>query len=121
MRNYIINFCALLFGEAEQIKVEQVFVKIEETQNRILAIESRDHFNTNVEGVAAAIAEDIHLHVTRLWCVGSHGNIGAARKLAHKNTITIASDVGDWMQNTIHAHADADFSAEIFNMNIRGC
>ena len=64
------------------------------------------------------VTENIFLHVARLRSGGSRRNAGTRAKLTHKDTVTVTFDIGDWVQNTIDTHTDADVVAQIFNMNI---
>ena len=58
--------------------------------------------------------------MARLRSLGGGRNTSTRTELAHKNTVTITLKIGDWMQDTIDTHANANGFAQIFNMNIRG-
>ena len=108
------------FGETEEVEIQEGFVKVEETEDGVLAVHGGDSFNADVQEVGGTVAVDVLLHVAGLGGVGGGGDVGAGGELAHDDAVTVAVKVGDGVEQAVHAHTDADFVAEIFNVDIGG-
>ena len=120
MRNHFVNFRKFVFGETKEIEIEERFVEVEETHDGILAIHGRNGFNTDIQEMRGAVTKNIFLHVTRLRSLGGGRNTSARTELAHKNTVAITLKIGNWMQDTVDTHANADRFTKILDMDIRG-
>ncbi len=118
MRNDLIDFSLFFVGKAEEVEVEEGFVEVEKTENGVLAIHGRNGLDTDIEKMRGAVAVDFTLHVARLGRIGGGGNVGARGKLAHKDAVTVAVDVGDWMQDTVNTHTDTNGVAEVFDVDV---
>ena len=108
VRNDLVDLLLFLGGEAEKVKIKQRFVEIEKTEDGILTIHGRDRFDTDIQEMASAVAMDFTLHVAGLRLIGSGRNIGARAELAHEDAIAVAIDIGDWMEDAVDAHANAN-------------
>lgn len=120
MRNDLIDFALFFVGEAEEVEVEEGFVEVEKTENGILAVHGRNGLDTDIEKMRGAVAVDFTLHVSGLGRIGGSGNVGAGGKFAHEDAVTVAVDVGNWMQDTINTHTDANDVAEVFDVDVGG-
>ncbi len=61
---------------------------------------------------------NIFLHVAGLGLAGSHGNVGTGGKLAHEDAVAVATDIGDGVEDAVYTHADADFVAEVLDVDV---
>lgn len=120
MRNDLIDFALFFVGEAKEVEVEERFIEVEKTEDGILAVHGRNGLDTDIKKMRGAVAVDFTLHVSGLGRIGGSGNVGAGGKLAHEDAVTIAVDVGNWMQDTINTHTDADGVAEVLDVDVGG-
>ena len=114
----LVDFGPFFVREAEEVEVEEGFVEVEKAENGILAVHGRNGLDTDIEKMRGAVAVDFTLHVSGLGRIGGSGNVGAGGKLAHEDAVTVTVDVGDWMQDTVNTHADANGVAEIFDVDV---
>ena len=120
MADDLLDFGHFLVGESKEVEIKQGFVEIEKSEDGILAVHGGNHFGADVKEVGGAISGDIFLHVAGLGFGTGGGNAGAATEFSHENAIFVATDFGDWVQDAVNTHADANDSTEIFDVDIGG-
>ena len=118
MADDFINLLALLGRNTQQIKIEQAFIEVKETQHGILPIHGWHSLDTDIEQVRCVAMRDILLDVTRLRLHRSTRHTGSAGKLAHDHAVAAAADRCYGVERTIDTEANPDIMAFILDVDV---